>query len=207
MRGAGGASVHQLADVFGRHATIRQLILGYLDKEEADTLRQVSRAVRVAVNHNVTTVRCGLDTPPFEVDLATAFPGADKLRIFMRHGSLAEIDTCVLLEYISAASPAFVSNLRVLTLSLGKLVSYEEVTQAIATFLSRCEQVRGAVRLVALDACSQSYPASHTPSMRPLSTPAAQILRCLRPFLWCPCQVHHPAPVGRRLAAWQRLPD
>jgi hypothetical protein len=123
--------------IFATHGTIRQLVLGHATKEEADVLRQVSRAVRSAVNHNVSTVKCELAAPRFETELAAVFPDATRLRVQMEADSFTDVDVCFLLEYILATTPMLVSKLQGVTLTLGAISAFEEVTGAVQGFLSR----------------------------------------------------------------------
>jgi hypothetical protein len=124
--------------IFATHATIRQLVLGHLTKEEGGIVRQVSRAVRAAVNHNVSTVDCELAAPRFETELAEVFPAANRLRVVMQADCFTDDDVCFLLEYILATTPALLSKLHGVTLILGAISAFEAVAGAVAEFLSRC---------------------------------------------------------------------
>jgi hypothetical protein len=147
----------QFTHALGAHATIRQLVLGHLDKEEADTLRQVSQATRSAVNRNVTTIVCDMQAPRFETELATVFPAADKLHVvLMRELPLTDMHLCIFLEYISATSPALLTKLQALTLDLG-MKSCDEIRAAVARFLSRCGVVSTSKRdsRTSMSSCTQ----------------------------------------------------
>jgi hypothetical protein len=149
----GRDAMQPLEAMFAEHAAVRQLIMSHLGCRSlnAHALRQVSRAIRVAVNHDVSTVACDLTAPRFEADVVTVFPAATKLRISGpdRYGAEisgpdrygAELDVCILLEYILATSPALVTKLVALTLSLGVICSFKDVAPAVADFLSRYAQV------------------------------------------------------------------
>jgi hypothetical protein len=141
---------------FSAHATIRQLVLGHLTKEEADALRQVSRGVRTAVNDTVVTVVIEPNAPRSDTDLAQVFPEANMLRVMMqRRSALADLlhydvqqlvteedSACTLLEHISATSPALLTKLQALTLTLGTIPSVNQIAAAVAGFLSRCDHAR-----------------------------------------------------------------
>jgi hypothetical protein len=139
MLGAGGDSAPQFDYVFGEHATV-QRILSHLNKSEAGVLRLVSRAVRVAQNHNVKTVACGLATPRLETELAKVFPHADKLQVVVDSEHVTH--ACILLDHILATAPVFATKLHALELYLADVFSDdddEEITAALAAFLSRCD--------------------------------------------------------------------
>jgi hypothetical protein len=138
--------------LFCAPATIRQLVLGHLTKEAVDALRQVSRDVRAAVNENVVTVSIELNGPRSNTDLAEVFPGASRLRVTIRpweeycvaqHVLTKEAAVCTLLERIVlATSPALVTKLQGLTLSLGNIHFVDAIAAAVAGFLSRCDHTR-----------------------------------------------------------------
>jgi hypothetical protein len=149
------------AHVFGSHATIRQLVLSHLTKEDADAVRQVSRDARAAVNDNVKTVKCHLDAPRSRTELAAVFPQANRLHVVVQTASYddddgddddgdddddqdSEEDVCDLLESILATSPALVTKLQALKLSLGYIgfddddADDDSTTEAaVACFLPR----------------------------------------------------------------------
>jgi hypothetical protein len=137
----GGEPGQSFEAVVGAHATIRQLIMSHL-KEDKSThaLRRVSRAMRAAVDDTITTVACDLDGPRFETEMATVFPAASKLCVSWPDDTEDPEEPQVfyiLLEHIMATSPALVTKLLALRLSLGTFEADGDITNAVARFLSR----------------------------------------------------------------------
>jgi hypothetical protein len=144
--------------LIGAHATIRQLVLSHSTKAQGDALRQVSRGLRAAVNTNVETVILELNAPRCDTELAEVFPEANRLRVVIpnpgdrtsgpgrRHVGLpqltSELSVSALLEHVWATSPALVTKVQALTLSLGTISSVDDITAAVADFLSRCGKAR-----------------------------------------------------------------
>jgi hypothetical protein len=125
------------AYIFESHATIRKLVLSHLRQGGAATLRPVNRAVRAAINLQVSSIKCDVQTPRFESELAVVFPAATKLCV--RSATFVEPDACVLLEHILATSPVLLAKLQALELSLGTIDSCEDITPAVSDFLCRCD--------------------------------------------------------------------
>jgi hypothetical protein len=166
-------------------------------------------------------VACDLKAPRFEADLVTVFPAATSLRVSGPDRYGAELDFCVLLEYILATSPALVTKLLALKLSLGFIHSFEDITPAVAGFLARYAQIRKA------DSCCDTHFQSQQAwtLLVGLSRMLLERLLLLYCFLSCrfreagcvhnmltppgflsplPPQVHQPARAGGGLAG--RLP-
>jgi hypothetical protein len=139
QRAVGRDAVQSFEYIFGSYSTVRQLIMKYGNNSHA--LRQVSRALQAALNHDVSTIACDLTAPRFEADMVTVFPAANKLRVSGAYRYEAELDVCILLEYILATSPALVTKLLALRLSLGIIHSFEDIIPAVAGFLARYGKV------------------------------------------------------------------
>jgi hypothetical protein len=129
------------ANVCGTHDTILQLMISQMPAGASGRLRRVNRGMRAAVNRTVTTVVVNMTGPCSENELAASFPQAEKLRVLLDSPhEITHVDVSQCLEYIMSTSPALLSKLVALKMDLGSAGTDQDVTLAMASFLSRCGQ-------------------------------------------------------------------
>jgi hypothetical protein len=128
-------------DLAAAYGAVFKLVLAYLNRDEASSLRRVNRAMRRAVNRAVTTLMYNPHSPILQFDLALAFPEASRLCVSwtaQAPSAATADDADAVLTGIMDSSPLLLRKIQSLEMQLTGMPSSTSLARSMAEFLSTC---------------------------------------------------------------------